>query len=376
MKALIVTSRFPWPSYTGDRLRASIWIAALARCGDVALIAPRGTPPDGLPPFRFFAARRSLWRLMGGILRLLVGRLPVQCLLSAPYDWRNAIDRARQESGPFDVTVVVLSRMHPWIQKSLEGRTVLDAVDSLRRSAEERAKAAGPATRWLWRMEERRMARLEREAAGAYGKVVVVSDDERKDFGDAVTVTIGISAKPLNPAPRAYDFGFWGRFPYFANADAAGWLLDEIWPAIRALNPASTLIMGGAEAPPSLRKAALRRGVTLISPVDDISMFARNLKVALMPVRFGSGQSTKILEAAEAGCAIVGTPQAFRGLAPLAVHARIESSTAGFARAAVDLLADDDLRTRQAERLRDVVTTSYARSVTLDRLAAVATEGR
>lgn len=220
------------------------------------------------------------------------------------------------------------------------------------------------------------MARLEREAAGAYGKVVVVSDDERRDFGEAIAVTMGISAKPLDTAPRPYDFGFWGRFPYFANADAAGWLLDEIWPAIRALNPASTLIIGGAEAPPSLRKAALRGGVTLISPVDDISNFARNLRVALMPLRFGSGQSTKILEAAEAGCAIVGTPQAFRGLAPLAVHARIESSTAGFARAAVDLLADDDLRARQGEQLRDVVSTAYARSVTLDRLAALATEGR
>ena len=376
MKALIITSRFPWPSYTGDRLRASIWIAALARCGDVTLIAPRGTPPGVLPPFRFFAAPRSLVSLMRGVLRLIRHRLPLQCLLSAPYAWRNAIDRARKESGPFDVTVVILSRMHPWIRESLEGRTVLDAVDSLRRSAEERANAAGPVTRRLWRMEERRMARLEREAAGAYGKVVVVSDDERRDFGEAIAVTMGISAKPLDTAPRPYDFGFWGRFPYFANADAAGWLLDEIWPAIRALNPASTLIIGGAEAPPSLRKAALRGGVTLISPVDDISMFARNLRVALMPLRFGSGQSTKILEAAEAGCAIVGTPQAFRGLAPLAVHARIESSTAGFARAAVDLLADDDLRARQGEQLRDVVSTAYARSVTLDRLAALATEGR
>jgi len=376
MKALIITSRFPWPPYTGDRLRASIWIAALARCGEVTLIAPEGTPPDGLPPFRFFAVRRSLLRLVKGMLRLLLDRLPFQCLMSAPYDWRNAIARARLSNRPFDVTVVILSRMHPWIKKSLEGRTVLDAVDSLRRSADERAKAAGPATRWLWRMEERRMARLEREAARAYGKVVVVSDDERGDFGEAVAVTIGISAKPLADVPRAYDFGFWGRFPYFANADAAGWLLEEIWPAIRALNSGATLIMGGADAPPSLRNAARRRGVTLISPVGDISNFARNIRIALMPLRFGSGQSSKILEAAEAGCAIVGTPHAFRGLAPLAAHARIESSTASFARAAVDLLADDDGRTRQARQLRDVVTSDYARSETLDRLAAIATEGR
>ena len=376
MKGLIITSRFPWPPYTGDRLRASIWIAALARNGgEVSLIAPNGTLPDDLPPrFRFFAARRSLVSLMKGMLRLF--SLPLQCLMSAPYDWREAIVWARQQSGPFDVTIVILSRMHPWVETSLEGRTVLDAVDSLRRSADERARAAGPATRWLWPMEERRMARLERTAARAYGTVVVVSDDERGDFGDAAAVTIGIDTKPLVKTTRSYDFGFWGRFPYFANADAARWLIEEIWPAIGALRSDATLIVGGAEAPSSLRNAARRRGVTLISPVDDISNFARNIRIALMPVRFGSGQSTKILEAAEAGCAIVGTPQAFRGLAPLAGHARIESSTAGFARAAVDLLADDDARERQAGQLRDVVAANYARSATLDRLAAIAGEGR
>jgi len=72
-------------------------------------------------------------------------------------------------------------------------------------------------------------------------------------------------------------------------------------------------------------------------PVDDIGVFARGIRVALMPLRFGSGQSNKTLEAAEAGCAIVGTPLAFRGVAPLAGHARIETSTAGFARAAANL---------------------------------------
>ncbi len=377
MRVLIITSRFPWPSYTGERLRASIWVSALARSGEVALVAPPGMVPEGLPPFRLFPARRSLRRLMMGALRLLRDGLPFQCLLAAPYHWRDAIDRARHEAGPFDVSVVILSRMHPWVKDSLQGRTVLDAVDSLRRSAAERAKAAGPMMRWLWRMEERRMARLERAASSRYGKVVVVSEGEREEFGEAVAVPVGVAIRPLDVGERegesrAYDFGFWGRFPYFANADAAAWLLDEIWPAIRALHPSATLIMGGADAPRPLRKAARERGVTLVSPVDDIGVFARGIRVALMPLRFGSGQSNKTLEAAEAGCAIVGTPLAFRGLAPLAGHARIESSTAGFARAAVDLLRDDDLRARQVEQLRAVVAAQYARAVTLDRLAAIA----
>ena len=372
MKSLLVTSRFPWPSYTGDRLRVAIWASALARSGEVAMIAPHGIVPNDAPKIRLYAASRSLERSVQGAFAFISDKLPFQCLLTAPYDWHAAMAVARREMGPFDVTVVFLSRMHPWIHESLEGRTVLDAVDSLRRSAEERLKAAQPAMRWLWRTEERRMARVELDAARTYGRVVVVSEDETIDLPGAVAVTNGVTTSPLGNGGRAFDFGFWGRLPYFANADAAKWLLYEIWPAIRALRPAATMIVGGADASRSLRKAAQRAGVTMVSPIEDVGTFARNIRVALMPLRYGSGQPNKVLEAAEAGCAIVGTPLALRGLAPLARHTRIESTTSGFARAAVDFLADESRRAILTAQLRDVVETQYARSMTLDRLSAIA----
>ncbi len=372
MKSLLITSRFPWPSHTGDRIRAAIWVSALAEVGPVTMVSPRGQVPASAPGVRVVEAGRSLIRVLQGVWMVLRDRLPFQCLLSAPYDWQSAIAQARREAGPFDVTIVLLSRVHPWIRASLEGRTVLDAIDSLRKSAAERASAAPRTTRWLWNEEERRMKALESSAVCEYGQVIVVSDEETKDFAHAVAVPNGLAAKPLLDSPRAYDFGFWGRLRYFANADAAGWLLDEIWPAIRLLRPDATLIIGGADAPRSLRGAAKRGGVTLISPVEDMASFARNIRVALMPVRFGSGQSNKILEAAEAGCAIVGTAQALRGLASLAKHCRIESSAAEFAGAAVELLRDDDGRTARAARLRDVVTREYARSATLTRLSSIA----
>jgi hypothetical protein len=371
MNSLVIAPRFPWPSHTGDRLRASIWIDALAGRGDVALVAPNGTIRSDVPA-RFYVARSSVRRAIRGTIALLREHLPLQCLLAAPYDFPRAIADARREMGPFDVTIVLLSRTHPWVRESLEGRTILDAVDSLRRSAGERRKAASPLFRCLWKIEERRMARLENELARTYGKVVVVSDEETAEFGGAVAVTIGVQARPLGNEARAYDFGFWGRLPYFANADAAAWLLGEIWPAIRALHPSATMIIGGAEASRALRNDARRGGVTLVSPVGDMAAFARNIRVALMPLRYGSGQSTKVLEAAEAGCAIVGSPTALRGLGELAPHARIESSTSGFARAAVDLLTDPDARARMSARLRDAIVTHYERSFAIGRLSAIA----
>jgi hypothetical protein len=372
MKALVVAPRFPWPPYTGERLRATIWLSALEREAEVALVAPGGRVPASAPRFRFYPAPRSLRRCVEGAVAAIRDGLPFQCLLAAPYDWSAAIGRARRDAGPFDMTVILLSRLHPWVRESLDRGTVLDAVDSLRRSAGERTRAATAVTRWFWRIEQRRMARVELDAARTYQRVVVISEEEKSEFGGAVAVGNGITACALGSASRTFDFGFWGRLPYFANADAATWLLDEIWPTIRALHPGATLIIGGAEASRSLRNHARRRGVTLVSPIDDIATFARNIRVVLLPLRYGSGQSSKVLEAAEAGCAIVGTPQALRGLAPLAALARVESTAAGLARAAVELLADHEGRGLMVERLRHVVECHYARSATLDRLFAIA----
>jgi hypothetical protein len=372
MKALIIAPRFPWPAHTGERLRATLWLSALSRTAEVTLVAPPGSVPDGAPQFYFVAARRSFRRGVEGVAAVIRNRLPFQCLLAAPYEWRGAIARARREAGPFDVTVVVLSRLDPWVRDSVEGPVVLDAVDSLRRSAEERWKAAAAPVRWLWRSEQERMARVETGAASRYGRIVVVNEDEGMEFGEAVTVANGIAARAPGSSARVFDFGFWGRLPYFANADAVSWLLEEIWPAIRSLRPDAKLVIGGAEASRSLRNAARKQGVTVVSPIDDVGAFARTIRVALMPVRYATGQSTKVLEAAEGGCAIVATPEALRGLKPLARFARVESTAAGFARAAVELLADDDRRQSAAEGLRDVIETDYALSLTLEKLSAIA----
>jgi glycosyltransferase involved in cell wall biosynthesis len=371
MKVLLVTQRFPWPPFTGERLRTAVWLDALASDADLSLLAPPGAVPANAPPLRFFPAPRSLAHAVRGAVTVVRDRLPFQCLLGAPYDFASAMAEARRNAGPFDATIVILSRLHPWVRASLDGRTLLDAVDSLRRSAAERAKAAPFASRRFWRIEERRMASLEARAIDDYDRVLVVSDEETTELR-ALAIPMGIDAAPLDPAaPRAFDFGFWGRLPYFANADAAAWLLREIWPAIRALRPSATLVIGGAGATSALRRNAARDGVTVISPIDDVRRFARSIRIALMPLRFGSGQSNKLLEAAEAGCAIVATPCALRGLSALAEHSRIAETAPAFAQAATELLADDEQRASEARALRAAVETHYARAATRERMRAV-----
>jgi glycosyltransferase involved in cell wall biosynthesis len=98
----------------------------------------------------------------------------------------------------------------------------------------------------------------------------------------------------------------------------------------------------------------------------------RRIRVALLPISFGSGQSLKTLEAAEAGCAIAGTPLAFRGCDALASAGVIDENLDRLADRAVALLLDDATRARAASELRDRVARFHSRSVTLERMAALA----
>jgi len=370
VKVLLLSSRFPWPPFTGDRLRATIWLAALENLANVALVAPKGEVPAGAPRFRFYPAAPSLGRGVAGAVRV-IGGAPVHALLAAPYDWSGAIARAQGDAGTFDATIVLLSRLDPWVRALLPGGVhVLDAIDLLRRSMNERASEASPWTRWFWRNESKRIARVEEDAARAYDRIVVVSEEESAEIG-AMTISSGVVIAPLEEAPRPFDFGFWGRLAYFANADAASWLLDEIWHAVRAERPDVTLLIAGADAPPRLRAAHGRDGVVVQSPVDDIAGMARTIKVALFPVRYGTGQSNKALEAAEGGCAIVSTTIGMRGLAPLAAHAFIADEASDLARTAVAAISDEPRRMAAAGALRRTVEENYSRQDALARLAAI-----
>lgn len=360
MRVLLITSRCPWPPYTGDRLRATLWIEAL-RDADVVVAAPDDCA-FGLP------VPRTASTLLRAASRTLREKLPLHMLLGAR-DWHAALS----DAGSFDTAIVLLTRSDPWVFHAASARRwILDAIDSAAVGMTERASASRGLARAFWRGEARKTERLERSAAERYDAVVTVTPDESRRFGaKGIALPIGIAVAPLGDAPRTIDFGFWGRLAYFANQEAARTIVTRIWPRIRARHPAATLFLGGSEAPSWIRRLHGRDGITLESPITSRDASLRRIRVALLPISFGSGQSLKTLEAAEAGCAIAGTPLAFRGCAPLASAAVVEADLDRLADRALALLLDEEARARAASELRERVARFHSRQATLEQMAAL-----
>lgn len=361
VRVLLITSRCPWPPYSGDRLRATLWIEAL-RNAEVVIAAPNDCGSCLVVP-------RSPLTLLRAASRITRERLPLHTLLGAR-DWQSALENA----GPFDTAIILLTRADPWAFHAARARRwILDAIDSASVGMNERAAAARGLARAFWMSEARKVERLERDTIDRYDAIVTVTASESTRFGaKGVALPIGIAISELGDAPRTFDFGFWGRLAYFANEQAVRAIVTRIWPQIRSTRPAATLFLGGAEAPSWIRRLHGHDGITVESPMIDREAALRRVRVALLPMSFGSGQSNKTLEAAEAGCAIIGTPVAFRGCEELAGAAVLESDLDRFADRALDLLADEDACARSASELRALLSRFHSREATLAQMRHLA----
>ena len=373
-RALVISSRFPWPPVTGDRIRALAWLQALAPRAEVTLVAPAGELPDDAPTLGWVPVRRSPAAVAGATVRCFAKRLPFTALLAAGYGWRAAIRRAERDGGPFDAAIVLLARLEPWVAPYVHARrTVFDAIDSLGENLAARAAAAHGPARWFWLREAARTRQIELAAAARHDRTLVVAEAERAALGpNAEAIFHGVELAPEGRGERDFDVGFWGRLAYFANRDAAAVVLDEIWPQVRARRPGATLLLAGADAPAAIRARNGRDGVTVISPMQDRAALLRRIKVALFPLRFGTGQSNKVLEAAEASCALVATPEAVRGLDELAAGATLASDPEALAVRVLALLDDSAAARDVGAGLRATVERAYSREAACARLAAAA----
>lgn len=196
-------------------------------------------------------------------------------------------------------------------------RVVLDTVD-LHHLREQR-EAALRAHRGL-----QRLARTTRErelaAIGDADVTWVVSAVEagmlRAALPDARVVLLPNIHEPL-AAPRGYDgrggLLFVGGARHPPNVDAVEWLLQDVFPRVRAQLPACELhlVGDGLSGLPAARQAPA--GVVIHDHVPDLSPLLDSCLVGLAPLRYGAGVKGKVNMYMAHGLAVVATGSAVEG---------------------------------------------------------------
>jgi glycosyltransferase involved in cell wall biosynthesis len=236
-----------------------------------------------------------------------------------------------------------------------------------------------PLARRLRLRDERAWRTLAERLAVRVRTAVVFTERDRAaceaaGFADVRIVPLvvpwrGRALDPLGTQPPTLLFAGYYRHP--PNADAARWLVEEIFPLVRAAHPESRLALVGDELPAEV-VARAGDGVDVVGPVDDLEPRLDDAAVVLAPLRFGGGARVKVIEALGAGKAVVATPRAVEGLdAPIGEAVLVASTAQELAAQIVALLGDDERRRRLGEAARAWAVAALDGSRTADRFGTI-----
>ncbi|MDQ3008142.1 MAG: glycosyltransferase family 4 protein [bacterium] len=152
-----------------------------------------------------------------------------------------------------------------------------------------------------------------------------------------------------------------GTFKWLPNVEAVTFLVNKVWPLIKAKVPNARLwIVGNAPTQEVLEFQHKDTSITVTGGIPDIRDAFCNADVLLAPVFSGKGTRYKILEAMASGTPIVATPTAVEGLGVTNNVEVLTSETAeGLAKLTISLLEDKQQRLRLAKKGRAFVTGQY-----------------
>ncbi len=185
----------------------------------------------------------------------------------------------------------------------------------------------------------RRVRMAELSAAGSADAVLTHSSVEaallRRELPRA-RVHVVPWAVPLRPVGRPLGerrgLAFIGSYGHPPNLDAAWFLVGEVMPLVRALDPTLECLLVGSDMPDALR-AAERPGLRMLGHVPDVAEVLSRVRLTVAPLLFGAGVKGKVLESLAAGVPCACTPVAAEGLdLPPALQALVAGTPAELAR--------------------------------------------
>ena len=291
---------------------------------------------------------------------------------------RRRLLAATRDLGPVDVAVVEFASLAPLLPELKVPRKVLSFhyLDS-DMSAHEAAIAPAARHRWLHTADAAKARRFERWALGACDVAVAVSDEDAAALGPSgraqvVVVPNGVDLDRFRPSPLPSEprLVFTGALYTPANVDGARRFCHEVLPLVRDAVPGVELAVVGARPTPEVLALGRLPGVTVHADVRSVVPYVDAARIALVPLRIGSGSRLKALEAMAAGRPVVGTRVGLGGIAYRAgVHALVADDPAGLAAATVRLLGDDQLAAALATAGRALVEERYGWDRIADRFA-------
>jgi glycosyltransferase involved in cell wall biosynthesis len=285
---------------------------------------------------------------------------------------------------PFDVVQVEYVEAAHVAAELLDGIPSVHVVhEALSLHAARVAAAAAPAAQAAARREAARWLHWERRVLPCFRRVVALSAADASWLQRAIPgLRVGVVPSGIDlparaagsgaPAPAAPVVAFVGNYQHPPNVDAATWLANEIFPAVRRAQPAATLWLLGRAPTAAIAALGSAPGVVVTGFVPDVEQRLAAATVVAVPVRLGGGLRGKCLEAWALAKAVVATPIACEGFDVIdGEHVLLAQDAPAFAAALLRCLQEPELCQRLGERARELVAARYSVAAAAERFSQV-----
>lgn len=361
MKILVLTSRLPWPLDKGDKLRAYHQIRELAKTHDVYLFCltsgkesltatenkPLSSMIEGVVVHRLSTVKR--------LVRLALAPFsarPFQVHWFYQRTAKRELDRWIAEIQP-DVIYCQLVRMATYVQHMHHIPKVIDYMDALSAGIARQSRLAPRLLRWLYRIEYRRLKGFESTVFDYFDGKTIISDADRKLIQHVENHHIEVIPNGIDTeffslthfaGERQEDdvLLFSGNMSYPPNVDAAKQLVNDVLPLVQTTGV--KVVIAGTDPAPEVRALA-GENVEVTGWMEDIRSAYASATLFVAPLRIGTGQQNKILEAMAMQLPCITTQHVASGFPAIETTAplNVANSPEGLARHIDRLLRDRKL---------------------------------
>ncbi|AOG28169.1 glycosyltransferase family 4 protein [Cutibacterium avidum] len=227
-------------------------------------------------------------------------------------------------------------------------------------------EASTPAARLRWKVITAWTRLQERTVLRHVDAVVTLNDKDADLLRELGASDVEVICPPLGVnhtarRPEAHDVLVVGHFGRDVNVEGAQWLVEHVWPHVRAAVPDATLTLAGGD--PDRRVSALassETGIRATGWADDLDPLYAQAAVVAVPLLMGSGVKFKTIEAMCAGVPVVSTTIGAEGVYRFQDFGLVADGPKEFARGLIDALTHHDTSEERAAAGRLVSLDHYS----------------
>lgn len=330
-KVLYLTTRLPYPTIGGDKLRMFNILKQLKKQGHKITLVSLVTTDDDLEacyknneffdeliPVKFDKKLAYL-----NAVKAVFNDKPFIVEYFYSKAMQKVVDRLIKENN-FDIITGYMIRIAPYLEKHKDKNIIIDFVDAVSMMYERRIKNVQS----IWDkfkigIEYLKVKNYEKKCTKIFKMQTVISQTDKdfiEQFAKKSNIKIignGVDTEYYKPIdfPKENNICFVGSMQYIPNSEAAIYFATKIFPLIKKEIPNAKFKIIGTNPRKDLFDAVKGiDNIEITGKVEDVREYMKDCKVSVCPVKIAGGIQNKILEAMSMGIPVITTPEGAEGI--------------------------------------------------------------